>query len=131
MQTELGGIAKYFIFASVLLALGNLIPFKTILFESDGKQVWNMLFVPAKRDAKIFGVTFPARLIEAISLLRSGQTELACNSADELMGLAKQFPPEHPSVAYQQNIEKLEQMFRKARLTLVPAQERSLQRIDN
>jgi hypothetical protein len=84
-QSTLGGIGKYFIVGSVLFGVGNLVPLKRLGVESDGYVLWSLLFVTKRREARLYWISYVARLEEIVGLFKDNQAEGALIKARALI----------------------------------------------
>jgi len=72
-----GGIAKFFIIGSLLMVVGNLIPFQKLSLESDGKQLLTLIFHRPRGETRLYWWTFLARF-EAIRALSDSGAGFGC-----------------------------------------------------
>lgn len=121
-DTMAGAIAKYFVILSVLLGAGNLIPFARYGLESDGSQLWALLFDKNKRDVQLYWFAFAARLEEIVALSKDNNVEEALDRADILIRLGEQLPKGSLNADQQRSFLAMKEKFADAHSTLVATQ---------
>lgn len=112
-ETTIGGIAKYFVIGSVLLGVGNLLPFKRKNLESDGRKLIALLFSKEKRQALLFELTLLERIQEVRTLYQEGQIRLSCDKAEEIAIQSERVPELMASSDYRQALKDFRSLFQR------------------
>ncbi len=110
-----GGIAKFFIVGSVLMVVGNLIPFQKLSLESDGMQLLTLIFHRPEGETRLYWWTFLARFEKIRALSDSGQVLAACDQADELIRMGEGLPPSDEGQTNRQRLARVKEAFAQTR----------------
>jgi len=121
-DTMSGGIAKYFVVVSLLLGGGNLIPFSKYGLESDGAQLWALLFHRGKRAFQLCALTFAARIHEIRSLAAEGRIEEARELADSFLNICGEVSIEQLNPAQKPALSAMTDIISRFRSAFVATQ---------
>jgi hypothetical protein len=110
-DTMAGGIAKYFLVGSVLMGLGNLIPFTAGPFRSDGAELWTLLSNRLRTEARLYWFTLAVRVEEICALQASGQPHRAWEAADKIIRKGDGLPEAEVSEKQRQALARLKELF--------------------